>query len=81
MRRTCIRFPLSVLLSIAVSGVFFYMIYTDSSLNQDVSDTLIRMIFTGITLFFLSIATVLFLETGKQSVLKTLMAYVIILIF
>ena len=81
MRRTCIRFPLSVLLSIGVSGIFFYMIHMESSLDQAVSEILVRSIFTGIVLFFLSIATVLFLEMEPKKIWKTIVMYSVILLF
>lgn len=81
MRRTCIRFPLSVLLSIGVSGIFFYMIHMESSLDQAVSEILVRSIFTGIVLFFLSVATVLFLEMEPKKIWKTLVMYSVILLF
>lgn len=81
MRRTCIRFPLSVLLSIGVSGIFFYMIHMESTLDQAVSEILVRSIFTGIVLFFLSIATVLFLEMEPKKIWKTIVMYSAILLF
>ena len=81
MRRTCIRFPLSVLLSIGVSGIFFYMIHMESSLDQAVSEMLVRSIFTGIVLFFLLIATVLFLEMEPKKIWKTIVMYSVILLF
>ncbi len=60
------RFPLPLLLSLAVTMIIFYLIATDIPNQSQVLEILLKFIFTFSTLFFLSVWVSLFRESEEK---------------